>query len=222
MDHQTAVRLQASEKYLLGELPPAERDEFEEHLADCSRCMEDVGAADVFAANARAVFEDRAAGVKLRQASSWLDWLRLKPLPALALSGALNMAMAALVLYGSVAVLPRLHSLETPGASYSFNVRGLSRGAIPSFTVPASASYADARVDLLRQYSKYSYTLENLSGARFRRSGVLAAAPGSDTLDIIVPVAGLEPGEYRLMVTGSDKDASEEIGTCIITILPRK
>ncbi|HZT39331.1 MAG TPA: zf-HC2 domain-containing protein [Bryobacteraceae bacterium] len=222
MDHQTAVRLQASEKYLLGELPPAERDEFEEHLADCSRCMEDVSTFDIFAANARSVFEDRAAGLKLRQASSWVDWLRLKPLPALAFSGALNMAMAALVVYGAVAVLPRLHSLELPGASYSFNVRGLSRGAIPSVTVPPSSSYANARVDLLRQYQKYSYVLERLSGAHFRRSGVLAAAAGSDTLDIIVPVAGLEPGEYRLIVTGSDKDVSDEIGRCILTILPRK
>lgn len=222
MDHEMAVRLQASEKYLLGELAPAERDAFEEHLADCSRCMEDLWTADVFAANARAVFEDRAAGRTARHAVTWLDWLRFKPLPALAFSGALNLAMVGLVTYGAIEVLPRLRSLETPGASYSFNVRGISRGSIPSFTVPASASYANARVDLLRQYQKYSYTIESIADSHFRRSGVLAAAAGSDTLDIVVPIAGLAPGEYRLIVTGSDANVSEEIGRCILTILPKK
>lgn len=217
-----AVRLQASEKYLLGELAPAERDAFEEHLADCSRCMEDVWTADVFAANTRAVFEDRAAGRAARHAATWLDWLRFKPLPALAFSGALNLAMVGLVTYGAIEVLPRLRRLETPGASYSFNVRGMSRGSIPSFTVPASASYANARVDLLRQYHKYSYTIEGVADPHFRRSGALAAAAGSDTLDIVVPIAGLAPGEYRLIVTGSDANVSEEIGRCILTILPKK
>ena len=40
---------------MLGELPPAERDEFEEHLADCRMCMQEFGAMDIFAANASAV-----------------------------------------------------------------------------------------------------------------------------------------------------------------------
>jgi hypothetical protein len=221
MDHERAVRLQASEKYLLGELSSAERDEFEEHLADCSRCMDEFWTADVFAANARAVFEDRAAGRKLRKANSWLDLFHLKPLPTLAFSGALNLAMLGLVSYGTLRILPRLQTLESPGSAYSFSVRGLSRGAIPAFSVPASAGYANPRFDLLHPYRQYSYTIESATEAGFKRSGALAAVPGSDTLDVIVPVAGLKPGEYRLVVTGSDGGASEEIGRCVLNILPK-
>jgi hypothetical protein len=54
-----------------------------------------------------------------------------------------------------------------------------------------------------------------------KRSGTLAAAPGSDTLDVIIPVAGLKSGEYRLIVTGSDGSASEEIGRCVLNISPK-
>jgi len=32
MDHNDAVRLQAAEKYVLGEFPPDLRDEYEEHF----------------------------------------------------------------------------------------------------------------------------------------------------------------------------------------------
>jgi hypothetical protein len=35
MDHLEAKRIQAAEKYVLGELTPALRDEYEEHYFDC-------------------------------------------------------------------------------------------------------------------------------------------------------------------------------------------
>ena len=38
MDHSEAMRLMASEKYLLDELSPTELEEFEEHLFGCHDC----------------------------------------------------------------------------------------------------------------------------------------------------------------------------------------
>jgi hypothetical protein len=35
MDHNQAVREKATERYLLNELDPGVRDQFEEHLFDC-------------------------------------------------------------------------------------------------------------------------------------------------------------------------------------------
>jgi hypothetical protein len=60
MDHTTAIRLQAAEKYLLGELDPSVRDEYEEHYFDCSECALDLRAAAAFAANSRQVFQNDA------------------------------------------------------------------------------------------------------------------------------------------------------------------
>ena len=48
MDHNEALRLHAVEKYALGELPPSQRDEFEEHFLECQECALDVNAAAEF------------------------------------------------------------------------------------------------------------------------------------------------------------------------------
>ena len=44
MDHNQATQLTAVEKYLLDELPPELRDEFEEHFFDCQECATDLRA----------------------------------------------------------------------------------------------------------------------------------------------------------------------------------
>jgi hypothetical protein len=78
MDHDAAVNLGAPERYVAGDLSQAERDEFETHFADCRPCMNDVWTASAFAANARAVFEDRLVRKPEPQRAGWLDWLRLQ------------------------------------------------------------------------------------------------------------------------------------------------
>ena len=55
MDHNEALRLHAVEKYVLGELRPSLRDEFEEHFLECQECALDVKAAAEFVDNVRAV-----------------------------------------------------------------------------------------------------------------------------------------------------------------------
>ena len=78
MDHDAAVNLGAPERYVTGDLSETERDEFETHFADCRPCMNDVWTASAFAANARAVFEDRLVVKPEPQRAGWLAWLRLQ------------------------------------------------------------------------------------------------------------------------------------------------
>ena len=44
MDHEAAVQQMVVEQYLLDELAPELRDEFEEHLFDCAECSLDLRA----------------------------------------------------------------------------------------------------------------------------------------------------------------------------------
>src|ERR1700730_4400894 len=44
MDHETAIRVQAAERYLLDEFSPEERTEFEDHFFGCSECADEVRA----------------------------------------------------------------------------------------------------------------------------------------------------------------------------------
>jgi anti-sigma factor RsiW len=53
MDHQDALRLAASEKYLLNEISRAERDEFEKHFFDCPECAEEVRTTAAFLAGTK-------------------------------------------------------------------------------------------------------------------------------------------------------------------------
>ena len=53
MNHDDAMEMMAAERYILGELEPAERDAFEEHFFDCSVCADDVRDSAKFAAGVR-------------------------------------------------------------------------------------------------------------------------------------------------------------------------
>ena len=55
-DHRQATQLTAVEKYLLDELTPELRDEFEEHFFDCQECATDLGATVAFMEAAKREF----------------------------------------------------------------------------------------------------------------------------------------------------------------------
>ena len=57
MDHSQALRLHAAEKYLLGELAPEVREQFEEHYFECEECANDVKAGAAFIDCARVSFK---------------------------------------------------------------------------------------------------------------------------------------------------------------------
>jgi len=57
LDHKDFIELQAAERYVAGELSPDLRDHFEEHFFTCPECAEEVRWEKMFAANAKAAFE---------------------------------------------------------------------------------------------------------------------------------------------------------------------
>ncbi len=222
MDHQAAVREHAAERYILGELPADERDRFEEHLSDCSRCMDDVVALDVFAANTRPVFAGQASAATAPPAR-WFDRFMPRFAPALAFSGALNLALLLFVGYGALRVIPALHSrisdFAQPRASEVFVVHGVSRAASAPFQVSQSGAWPIFRFDVPQQFRSYSYSMEGPAGY-FRPSGPLHVAPNSETVDLTLPLAGLNPGVYRVRVTGSDESNSQEVSSWTFQVTP--
>src|SRR5262249_8991015 len=82
MDHRQAVKMRAAERYLLEELSPEERSEFEEHYFGCVECADDVRAAFTFVDNAKAVLAESpiplaaASRERPHQRSSLWAWLR--------------------------------------------------------------------------------------------------------------------------------------------------
>src|SRR3954465_7637824 len=78
MDHEQSINTHAAERYLLEELPPELREEFEQHYFDCPECAEEVLLGFQFDRNLKAVFRDQARAVDSRwrrpHIKGWLSW----------------------------------------------------------------------------------------------------------------------------------------------------
>src|SRR5258708_32655212 len=64
MDHDVVVREQVTEKYLLNELDPEARDQFEQHFFDCQQCAFDIRAASEFLGLTRRVLAEEQDAVR--------------------------------------------------------------------------------------------------------------------------------------------------------------
>src|SRR5260370_17013319 len=96
MDHETAVQLQAAERYVLEEFSPKERADFEEHFFGCPGCADEVRSATILAANTKVVLnetraeEEHARKSAAERAGRWSGLRLFWPLTA---SAALNLAL---------------------------------------------------------------------------------------------------------------------------------
>jgi len=218
MDHEQAIETQASLRYALGELSPAERDSFEEHFADCSQCMTDVEVAATFAANASEVFRTRAVpGSRPKKRRAWLWW---RPMPVLAFSAALNVLLVVGIGFGFLWPRP-----VTPGKPASLEaqsvevvaVRGATRSADGPQVVRASRQPLVLTFDLPQRYEHYFYVIEQ--GGSTVLSGELTVAGRSDSLNIQIPVGRLAAGEYRVTAMATTSSAGREnLGTCLLQV----
>jgi hypothetical protein len=201
MDHNLASETYAAERYLLGEMPPEERDEFEEHFFSCKVCGEDVQIASVFIENARALYREREmqASPALKKAMLWRDqlrrdwigWLRL-PVTAPTFAA---LALAAIVCYQNAVVIPGLRNPQSVASVLIFD--GETRSAVPQqsqdmplhFQLLLSSPTDSARVAL------------QVTGANGRtvRSGFVESPGLNRLLDVYFP-GTLDAGRYTLIV----------------------
>ena len=218
MDHETAIRIQAAERYVLEEFSAEERAEFENHFFECMECADEVRSASILAANTRQVLgEERASessawerGRGRRSGRFW--W------PLLA-SAALNVAL--LAGFG----LERLHSGVSQGAVepqfyQTFGVPAASRGSVASMPVRAGSQFFGARFDLEpgQHFDTFEYQILDSQGAS-RSERWLKAPPdeGSD-LELAVPVSSLAPGDYVLVLRGRQQSNATEISRAHFSI----
>src|SRR5258707_14842799 len=96
MDHETAVQLQAAERYVLDEFSPEERADFEEHFFGCRGCADEVRSATILAANTKVVLRETAldaAGTRKAAVERTRPWNQMRLFWPLAASAALNLAL---------------------------------------------------------------------------------------------------------------------------------
>ena len=119
MDHGESIRLMAAEKYLLGELTPELREQFEEHFFDCQECALDVRAGAALVEHSKVVLSEPVAVPPLRvpvaapTRAAWFAWLR----PALVVP--ILAALLVVIGYQKLVTYPQLKKSSEQSADFA-------------------------------------------------------------------------------------------------------
>jgi hypothetical protein len=208
MDHDLAVKSQACEKYLLGELSPDVRDAYEDHYFSCVECAtqlrsaaEFIGASqDIFAATPVIAATPNASIRGRLLSGGWLQWLR----PAIAVP-----VLAGLVFvigYQNFVTIPRLQQSTSPRVLPMFSlISANTRGeTTPEFSATANQPlglYVDVPTD--PAYATYEIRLQSPTG-HWTSLRSLSYAEAQKT-QVVVMNPGKVAGNYSLVILGQAK-----------------
>ena len=215
MDHSDVVRLQAVEKYVLGELSADLREQFEEHYFDCSECAQDVKSLATFVTASRAILAERerstaAAPAKGPERGDWFRWLR----PAIALPA--MAALALVIIFQNVVTIPALkqHNGVTSEAeifSRSYRLQGATRGETASTVAiaPQESFALDLDFTPAVAYESYTGKLVDGSGSTVMSFGV-GGEMANKEVHLVIPGGKVRAGEYELIFLGRSNGPSKD------------
>lgn len=220
MNHDEAVRLKATEKYVLGELPEQLRDEYEEHCFDCAQCALDLKAAAAFTDTAREVLRQEATKPVAMEAvparGGWFAWLKpVVAVPALA-------ALLLIVLYQNTLTIPRakeeaaVSSGQMFTSSFSLQMGNTRGGEEVKLQIHPNENFA-LKFDFTpaRSFDSYIWQLQEESG----RSVLEGKIPGSSAnkeAQLVVPGGRVKPGKYALAFMGTSDSSGKPAGSEVL------
>jgi Putative zinc-finger len=220
MDHGEAIDLMAAEKYLLGELTPESREQFEEHFFDCQECALEVRAGAAFVEHSKVVLSEPVAVSPLKvpvpvpAKPGWLAWLRpalVVPVLAalLAVIGYQNLVTYP-KLKGEVAVFNRPQILAS-ASLINANTRGASKTVVSARQGEPFLLFVDIAGEA--RFSSYVAELDGPAG-NSEWALTIPAETTKDMVPIRVPADHRGAGTYTLVVRGVDPTGEKgpEIG----------
>jgi len=213
MDHQEAAKMQAVERYLLGELPADQREAFEEHFFECPECGEDLITAAIFVANARAVLkEETHQSVSRRTGASnkWVTHVRRAQAIALAVT-VLLLALSTYLLVVAIPGLKReLARVSAPQSYLAVFLRAATRGEDQVIEIAKDTRFVGLSLDVPPERVYGSYECELVGEPGWTGIAVRLAAPArpGGPLDLLVPSSSFRPGRYTLILYGVNGPAS--------------
>lgn len=213
MDHTEAVEQMATERYLLDELTPEQRDAFEEHLFDCQECALDLRAGTAFVQEARAQLPALTAELPRREPAaaakkSWLSWLTPAFRPSF--TGPVFAAMLLVIGYQNLVTVPALRvAANEPHIAPWTSLHTATRGSASTPVEADPKSGVVLLVDLPTRPEFTSYAFD-LAGPDTKTAWTLSIAAPQENTDaandgtqsITIPGAGLHNGAYTLTVFG--------------------
>jgi Putative zinc-finger len=213
MDHSESLRLQAAEKYALGELPPELRDEYEEHYFTCEECASDVAAAAAFldAGRAAALTSAERGGADVhaarQPAARWFQWLR----PAFAVPAFAVLLL--LVTYQNVITIPQLKNGPAASTGQDADLVSLigansrSEGVRTVQLHRNKPAILDVDIPPSQEFTGYLCQLQDAAG-RFVFQAAVSAVDARQTVHLVIPREVFRPGSYNLLVLGENSAGS--------------
>jgi hypothetical protein len=202
MDHTQAIQKGFVERYLLGELSPAEREEFEAHYFDCSICGDDVQLGAVFVDNARSLLRSEEAAVSARSNSPVFGL----PFRAAALA---SVCLLGLVGYQTIVVIPGMRTIakaamRVPEIPKRFSLLGMgSRAKAHAIVIPSNKDVElELEVPGSSDFSGYKFKIVDAKNiVKFILP--VSSAQAKDTVPLTIPAGSLAPGTYEIAVVGN-------------------
>jgi hypothetical protein len=194
MEHEHAMKTNAAERYLLGELTETEADSFEDHFFDCRVCAEDIRQGVRMLDAGRAVVKDEKRDPEVvpldsrRKRRSWI--------PA---------AVAAMLLIGiGLAALIQSRPPQQLGV-VTLDLGGTARGAADENVVTLGDKKLLLRVDVpsTQPFPRYVLTVGYERGKAIASEEVAAA----DTEEpVLLLLSELPAGSYEVVIEGVRED----------------
>jgi hypothetical protein len=204
MDHDLAVKSQACEKYLLGQLSPELRDAYEEHYFSCVECATQLRMAAELIGASQQIFaktpEVAAPAPAMLESGGWSRWLR----PTFAIP-----VMAGLLLivgYQNLVLIPRLQQSQSPRvlpmySLISANTRGETLPVFAAQPNQPFGLYIDIPVD--PEISNYNVSVQDPSAKTILSSSLNYSQAQKTQVLVINPEK--KSGKYTLVIIGQPK-----------------
>ena len=200
MDHTQAIQEGFAERYLLLELTPAQRDQFEEHFFECPICSADVQSGAAFIDNARAVLGTNPEPVPAPHMFAKFGL----PFQSTAF---LTVCLAILVAYQNIITIPAMRSGSSAGASAELvaavSLIGMgSRDASRPVIIPHGRDIVlSLDVPSSSDFTSYSFQVQD-SRNQVRVNLPIPAEKAKDSVILSIPGSDLPPGRYEIMIVG--------------------
>jgi len=216
MDHSESIRLMAAEKYLLGELTPELREQFEEHFFGCQECALDVRAGAALVEHSKVVLSEPVAEsvrrpVAVPARAGRLAWLRPAFVAPVLAALLVVVGYQNLVTYpklkGEVAVVNRPQILAS-ASLINANTRGAGKTVVTARQGEPFLLFVDIPAET--RFSSYVAELDGPHG-NSEWSLTIPAETTKDTVPIRVPADHRQAGVYTLVVRGVDSSSGKGV-----------
>ncbi|HLK67956.1 MAG TPA: zf-HC2 domain-containing protein [Bryobacteraceae bacterium] len=211
MEHHRAAETQAVERYLLGQMPQDERNEFEEHFFICPDCARDVREGARFRANARELLRDPEQFAHAREPRRLLSWSFPSLVPVAA-----SVLLMGVVAYQAGFEIPSLRrqiaARPIAQGAISVRLRDITRGVGDVAQIQKGSGLVSLRFDIISDKKEASYqcTIAD-AGGRVMASPIVEAPMADEPALIELQREDFPPGPYTVSVRGASNGGAGEI-----------